>query len=59
MMEKKPKIDWKIVVAGIGALTAIEICALFNGIDGKLLATVVGIIALTIGIVIPNPLKSH
>jgi len=51
------KIDWRIVIAGIAGLTIIEACALFNGIDGRLLATIVGIIALAIGIVLPNPIK--
>ena len=54
----KKKIDWKIIVAGITALTIIEACALFNGIDGIVLSTIIGIIALTIGITIPNPIKS-
>ena len=51
----KTKIDWKIVVAGILALTIIEVCAQFNGIDGVLLTTIVGIIALAIGVAIPTP----
>jgi len=53
----KQKIDWRIMVAGLTALTIIEVCALFNGIDGVLLTTIVGIIALTLGIVIPSPIK--
>ena len=51
------KIDWRVMVAGLLALTIIEVCALFNGIDGVLLTTIVGIIALTLGIVIPSPIK--
>lgn len=54
---KKNKIDWKIVGLGLICLTAIEITALLNGVDGKLLAAIVGVIALTIGVVIPNPIK--
>ena len=54
----KQKIDWRIMVAGLTALTIIEVCALFNGIDGVLLTTIVGIIALTLGIVIPSPIKA-
>ena len=57
MTKAKKRIDWRIVAFGIVGLTAIEICALFNGIDGKLLATIVGIIALAVGVVIPNPIK--
>ena len=48
------KIDWRIIVAGLVCLTAIEIYALSKGIDGKLLATIVGIIGLTIGITMPQ-----
>ncbi|MCJ7651252.1 MAG: hypothetical protein MUP85_21805 [Candidatus Lokiarchaeota archaeon] len=54
----KKKIDWRIVGIGLVCLTAIEIVALLNGIDGTLLATIVGIIGLTIGTVIPNPIKN-
>ena len=48
------KIDWRIIVAGLASLTVIEIYALSQGIDGKLLATIVGIIGLTIGITMPQ-----
>lgn len=54
----KNKIDWRIVIAGIAALTIIEVFALFNGIDGKLLSAVIAIIALAIGVALPNPIKS-
>lgn len=53
------KIDWRIIVAGLAALTAIEVCALFNGIDGTLMTIVIGIIGLTIGVSVPNPIKSN
>jgi uncharacterized membrane protein YeaQ/YmgE (transglycosylase-associated protein family) len=55
--KKKEKIDWRIVVTGLLGLTAIEITALCNGIDGKLMTAVIGIIGLVIGVVIPNPIK--
>jgi len=56
LIQKKmvKKIDWRIIVAGLVCLTAIEIYALSKGIDGKLLATIVGIIGLTIGITMPQ-----
>jgi hypothetical protein len=54
---KQKKIDWRIVIAGIVGLTAIEITALCNGINGIVLSTIIGIIALTIGIILPNPIK--
>ena len=50
----KKKIDFRIVIAGIICLTAIEIAALFNGIDGTLLSVIIGIIALAIGVAIPR-----
>jgi len=50
----KKKIDFRIVIAGIICLTAIEIAALFNGIDGTLLSVIIGIIALAIGVAIPK-----
>ena len=54
MMEKKEKIDWKIVCTGIAALTALEIYALYQGINGWLLAGVMMVIGLAIGITIPS-----
>lgn len=54
----KKGIDWRIVVAGIAAITIIECFALCNGIDGIVLTTIVGIIALAIGVTIPNPIRS-
>lgn len=57
MTAKKAKVDWRIVIAGLACLTVIEVCALLKGIDGVLLTTIVGMIALAIGVVIPNPIK--
>ena len=53
----KQKIDWRIVVTGLGCITILECVALNNGINGTLLKTVLIGIALTIGITIPNPIK--
>jgi len=49
------KIDWRIVVSGIAALTIIEVCALLQGINGTLMTLIVAIIGLAIGVVIPKP----
>lgn len=54
---KQKKTDWRIVCTGIACLTGLEVFALSKGINGILLTTVVGIIALAIGVTIPNPLK--
>lgn len=56
-MAKNKKVDWKIAVSGIFGLVIIECFALHNGIDGKLLTSIIGIIALAIGVAIPNPFK--
>jgi len=53
----KQKIYWKIMLTGIISLAAIEIMALFKGVDGVSLTLIVGIIALAVGITIPNPIK--
>ena len=53
----KQKIDWKVMVTGIVALTALEIYALSLGFNGTLLKAVMVAIGLTIGVSIPNPLK--
>ena len=53
-MKKKIK-DGKIIITGLICLTAIELFALSKGIDGVLMSTIIGLIALTIGIKIPTP----
>ena len=57
MTKTKKVIDWRIVIVGLSCLTVIEVCALLKGIDGTLLSVIIGIIALAIGVVIPNPIK--
>ena len=47
-------IDWKIVIAGLVCITALEIVALMQGIDGVILTSVVGILALVVGVAIPS-----
>lgn len=50
----KHKIDRSIVMTGILSITALEIFALYQGVDGLLLTTVIGIVALAIGIQMPQ-----
>ncbi len=58
MMTKKIKqTDWRIVATGLICITALEIVALLKGINGMVLTTVIGIIALAIGVIITNPLN--
>jgi hypothetical protein len=54
MMSKKSQVDFRVVIAGIVALAAIEICALFNDINGTLMTIVIAVIAGAIGIAIPT-----
>ena len=56
MTTKQPKTDWKVICTGLVCLTALEVIALLKGFNGVLLTTVVGIIALAIGVTIKNPL---
>ena len=51
------KLDWRIVCVGLVCLTAAEITALFLGYNGTLLKAFLVIVALAIGVIIPNPLK--
>jgi len=57
-MTEEKKVDWRLVAIGIACLTAIEIVALLNGIDGALMTLIIGVIGLAIGVTLPNPIKS-
>ena len=56
-MKKNNKCDGRIVCTGIIALAALEMGALYNGINGTLFTIVVAVIGAAIGVTIPNPLK--
>ena len=51
----KEKIDWRIIIAAITALTIIQIYALSQGINGTLLLLVMSMIAGLAGWIIPTP----
>lgn len=60
MTEKKivkPKVSVPVVITGLLCITVLEIIALLNGINGVILTSVIGVIALAIGVAIPNPIK--
>lgn len=57
MTKKKKEIKWQLIAVGILCITALEILALIKEIDGILLTAVIGVIAASIGIVIPSPLN--
>lgn len=50
----KHKVDKLIVMTGILSITALELAAMFNGFNGMLLTTVIGLIALAIGVQLPQ-----
>ena len=52
----KKKIHYKVVIAGIAALTMLEAMALAKGINGTLFTLVIAVIAASIGVVIPKPI---
>ncbi len=54
MTKKIKQIDWRIVITGLVCITGIEITALFMGINGVLLTTIVALIAGVIGVTLPQ-----
>ncbi|MCP6720500.1 MAG: hypothetical protein KJI72_04255 [Patescibacteria group bacterium] len=48
------KIDKSVVMTGILSITAMEMFALYQGVNGLLLTTVIGIVALAIGVQLPQ-----
>ena len=49
------KVDKSIVITGMLCITALEIYALSQGINGILLTSVIALLAATIGVHIPTP----
>ena len=56
-MAKKKQVDWRIVCTGLLCLTAVELAALSLGFNGTLLKGFLVIVALAIGVTIPNPIN--
>ena len=56
MTTKKKEVDWKVACIGIVCLTGYGIYAASQGINGTVMTAIIGIIALAIGVAIPNPL---
>jgi len=48
------KIDWRIVCAGMACITALELYALSQGINGTMISLVLVIIAGSIGVTLPQ-----
>ena len=49
------KVDWRIILAVITAVTIIECYALSQGINGKVLLGVFVLLGAMAGIVVPSP----
>jgi len=58
MTTKKEQLDWRVVSIGIFCLAGYGIYAASQGINGHLMSLIVGIIALVIGIKVPDFIKS-
>ena len=49
------EIDYRVVIAGIAGLTALEVTAMLCGHNGTMLRIISAIIAISIGVTIPTP----
>ena len=52
---KKQTTDWRIIITAILALVALEMMALYQGMNGVMLSVVIAIIAGLAGWAIPTP----
>ena len=51
---KKQKVDWRISGIAIVCLTMIELAAIYNGVNGTMRTIIFGMIALIVGIQLPQ-----
>ena len=51
------KVDWRVIAVGLFCITAVEIYAISQGINGYMLSVFFAIAGTAIGITIPNFLK--
>lgn len=56
-MTKKKKIPKSVVISAIAGLVVLECAAMYFGIDGKLFALIVAVIAGLAGLALPSPIK--
>jgi len=57
MTKKKQKVDWKVMCVGMLCLTAAEIYAISQGINGIIFSLFMLVIGGAIGVAIPNRFK--
>ena len=53
-MVKKTRIDWKVACVAIVCLSVLEIFAMRNGINGTMRTIIFSLIALIVGIQLPQ-----
>ena len=53
-MAKKTKIDWKVACVAIICLSILECAAMYHGIDGTMRTIIFSLIALIVGIQMPQ-----
>ena len=51
---KKQKVDWRISIAAIVCLTILEIAAMVYGINGTMRTVIFSLIALIVGVQLPQ-----
>jgi len=50
----KQEVDYRIIITVIICITGLEIYALSQGINGILLTSVIGVLAMIVGVAIPK-----
>ena len=55
MTTKKKQIDWRVICVGLVCLTAAEIYALSQGINGTIFSLFMMVIGGAIGVILPQP----
>lgn len=53
-MNKKKQTDYRVILGVVAGITLIEIVALMNGINGKLMTLIIGILAALGGLSAPQ-----
>ena len=57
-MAVKKKVDWRIIIAAMVAITILECVALLNGVNGTILTMAVAVIAGLAGFLMPSPIQT-
>ncbi len=57
MTTKKKLIDWRLSLGAILCLTILELAAMHYGINGTMRTVIIGVIALIVGIQLPQVIQ--